>query len=68
VDYYKQKEMKTYYHVIEDCGNGNIGSQGYYTTLTEAEAEVSRLSDYFPRHNFYVFPSNSKKEPVIVTI
>jgi hypothetical protein len=68
VDYYKQKEMKTYYHVIEDCGNGNIGSQGYYTTLTEAEAEVSRLSDYFPRHHFYVFPSNSKKEPVIVTI
>jgi hypothetical protein len=62
------KNTKTYYHVIEDCGSGNIGSQGYYTTLAEAEAEVSRLSDYFPRHHFYVFPSNSKKEPVIVTI
>jgi hypothetical protein len=60
--------MKTYYHVIEDCGSGDIGSQGYYTTLTEAEAEVSRLSDYFPRHHFYVFPSNSKKEPEFITL
>jgi hypothetical protein len=60
--------MKTYYHVIEDCGSGNIGSQGYYTTLAEAEAEVSRLSDYFPRHHFYVFPSNSKREPEFITL
>jgi hypothetical protein len=60
--------MKTYYHVIEDCGSGDIGSQGYYTTLAEAEAEVSRLSDYFPRHHFYVFPSNSKKEPEFITL
>jgi hypothetical protein len=60
--------MTTYYHVIEDCGSGDIGSQGYYATLTEAEAEVSRLSDYFPRHHFYVFPSNSKKEPEFITL
>jgi hypothetical protein len=60
--------MKTYYHVIEDCGRGDIGSHGYYTTLAEAEAEVSRLSDYFPRHYFYVYASNSKREPEFITL
>lgn len=59
---------KYYYHVIEDSGYDRIGSHGYYTNLEEAEKEVARLSEYFPNYNFYVFQSNSKKEPEIVTI
>lgn len=59
---------KVYYHVIEDGGYGRIGSHGYYTTLTEAEAEVKRLSGYFPNCYFYVYTSSSKREPEFITV
>jgi len=60
--------MKTYYHVIEDAGYGNIACRGYYTKLEEAQKEVSRLESYFEDISFYVFPSTSKKEPEFVTL
>lgn len=62
------KTQKIYYHVIEDSGYGNIGSHGYYTKLEEAQKEVDRLQSYFCDASFYVFQSNSKREPEIVTI
>lgn len=60
--------MKTYYHILEDDGHGGIGSHGFRETLAEAETEVQRLSNFFPDLYFYVLPSNSKREPEIVTI
>ena len=60
--------MKTYYHVIEEGGNGRVASHGYYTKITDAEKEVARLSSFFEGTHFYVLQTNSKKEPVIVTI
>jgi hypothetical protein len=62
------RKVRMYFHVIEDCGYNRIGYQGYYTTEAEAQAQVERLSDFFPNSFFYVFASASKKEPPIVTI
>ena len=62
------KKQKTYYHVLEDGNQGDIGHQGYYTTAEEAQKEVNRLSDFFPDIHFWVYASNTTKEPVIVTI
>jgi hypothetical protein len=60
--------MRTYYHVIEDCGNYNIGAHGFYNTKEEAEKEAARLQGYFPNNFFYVHTSNSKKEPEFITL
>jgi len=60
--------MATYYHVIEDGGNGNIAARNCYRSLSEAEAEVNRLNDLFPHIFFYVYSSSSKREPEFVTI
>ena len=57
-----------YYHIIEDHGYGNIGCRGYFETKEEADKEIKRLEDYFPKIYFYLYPSPSKREPVIVTI
>jgi hypothetical protein len=65
--YFMQKS-KSFYHVIEDCGLGQIGSHGWYKTLEEAQKEADRLQSYFPESYFSVFQSDSKREPVIVTI
>lgn len=59
---------KLFYHVLEDCGLGQIGSHGWYETLEEAQDEADRLQSYFPKSYFSVFMSDSKGEPVIVTI
>jgi hypothetical protein len=59
---------KIYYHVIEDCGSGDIGHQGYYLTIEEAEKQVQRLQEMFVRNFFYVFTSESKKEPEFITL
>jgi hypothetical protein len=42
------KKQKSYYHVLEDGTQGDIGHQGVYTTLEEAQKEVARLSDLWP--------------------
>jgi hypothetical protein len=60
--------MRTYYHVIEDSSYGNIGSHGYFKTEQEAKKEVERLQSYFPNYFFYVYSSNSKKEPEFITV
>jgi hypothetical protein len=62
------KKRKVYYHVLEEGQYGNVGHQGYYDTLQEAENEVRRLSGFFPNNYFYVWESNSKREPEVVTI
>ena len=62
------KKAKNFYHVLEDCGLGLIGSHGYYLTLEEAQEEADRLQSFFPKSYFSVFMSDSKAEPVIVTI
>jgi hypothetical protein len=62
------KKRKIYYHVLEEGHYGNVGHQGYYDTLEEAEKEIKRLNGYFPNNFFYVFTSNSYKEPEVVTI
>lgn len=60
--------MRTYYHVIEDSSYGNIGSHGYFKTEAEAKKQVERLQDFFPNSFFYVYSSNSKKEPEFITV
>lgn len=57
---------KTYYHVIEE-NHDLIGWQGVYTTLAEAEAEVTRLQNFFPNLFFYVHADASKREPNFIT-
>jgi hypothetical protein len=59
---------KIYYHVIEDCGYGEIGSHGYYATNEEAEKEADRLQELFKHNFFYVHASPSKREPEFITI
>lgn len=60
--------MKKYYHVIEDCGYGDIGTHGYYENEKEAEEEANRLQELFPRNFFYVHFSTSKREPEFITL
>jgi hypothetical protein len=59
---------KIYYHVIEEGSYGEIASHDYYTTLVDAQQEVDRLSSFFVGLTFYVYQSESKREPVICTI
>jgi hypothetical protein len=61
-------KTKVYYHVIEDCGYGNIGCHGYYLTNAEAEKESERMQQMFNRSFFYVHVSTSKKEPNFITL
>ena len=61
-------EARTYYHVLEDGGYGNIGHQGVYNTKEEAQKRADELTDMFPRSTFYVEASNSRREPVNVTM
>jgi len=62
------KEGRTYWHVLEDSGYGNIGHQGVYNTKEEAQAEVNRLSNMFSKSSFYIEASDSKAEPYSVTV
>ena len=62
------KEGKTYWHVLEDSGYGDIGHQGVYDTAEEAQAEADRLSDMFPNSSFYIEDSDSEAEPYSVTV
>jgi hypothetical protein len=64
----KTKKTRMYYHILEHCGYGKIGHQGYELTLAEAEAQVKKLSDFFPKSYFEIFADTSKKEPPITTI
>jgi len=57
-----------YYHILEYGNYGNVGHQGYYLTLEEAKDRVKTLEDYFPNSNFQIESSNSKREPVNVTV
>lgn len=59
---------KTYYHILEHSSYGDIGHQGYYEDMKEAESEVKRLSDYFPNSYFEIFASDTTNEPPITTI
>lgn len=62
------RKIRMYFHVIEDSGYNNIGWRGYYLTESEAQAEVERLKDFFPKIDFYVFADTSKREPNFITI
>jgi hypothetical protein len=61
-------EAKMYYHVLEDGGYGRIGHQGVYNTKEEAQNRADKLSDMFPKSEFYVEAYPSKREPVTVTM
>lgn len=58
---------KIYYHILEYGDYGNIGYQGYYLTIEEAQKEVNRLSSYFPDSSYQIWQDTSKKEPQITT-
>jgi len=62
------RTSRIYYHVIEEGSYGKIASHGYYTTLAEAQKESDRLASFFVGLTFYVYQSESKREPVICTI
>jgi hypothetical protein len=57
----------TYYYVIERNGE-NIGHQGYYMTLNEAQDRANELRDMFHRSEFYVYPNDTKREPIFLTV
>jgi hypothetical protein len=59
---------KMYYHIIEYGQYDNIGYQGYYDTIEEAQKQVEKLSDFFPNQTFQIFPDKSRKEPPITTM
>lgn len=59
---------KMYYHIIEYGQYDNIGYQGYYDTIEEAEKEVKRLSEFFPNQSFQIYMDNTKNEPPITTM
>ena len=61
-------KAKMYYHVLEDGGYGRIGHQGVYNTKEEAQNRADKLSDMFPKSEFYVEAYPSKREPVTVTM
>lgn len=58
---------KVYYHVIEQFSAYEIGSQGWFLTLKEAQADVNRLKELF-NSDFYVWESYSDEEPEICTL
>jgi hypothetical protein len=62
------KEGRTYWHVLEDSGYGDIGHQGVYNTKEEAQAEANRLSNMFSNSSFYIEASDSEAEPYSVTV
>lgn len=62
------RKVRMYFHVIEDGGYNNVAWRGYYLTESEAQAEVNRLKDLFPRIDFYVFVDTSTREPNFITI
>jgi hypothetical protein len=62
-----EETARTYWHIIEDV-DGEKGHQGVYNTKEEAEKRADSLQDMFPRSFFYVEASNSRKEPVDITL
>ena len=62
------KSKKLYYHILEYSDYENIGHQGYYLTIEDAKKQCNKLTEYFPNSYFQIESSNSKKEPVNVTI
>ena len=58
---------RTYWHVIEDV-DGEKGWQDVYNTKEEAEKRADSLQDMFPNSFFYVEASNSRKQPVDITL
>ena len=63
----EKKATKMYYHVIEDV-DGEKGWQGAYDTKEEAEEQVDKLQDMFPRSFFYVEAYDSASEPYDITL
>lgn len=59
---------KMYYHIIEYGQYDNIGYQGYYDTIEEAQKQVEKLSNFFPNQTFEIFADKSRKEPPITTM
>ncbi len=59
---------RVYYHILEYGDYGNIGHQGYYLTLEEAQKRVATLEDFFPNSHFQIETSSSKREPNTTTI
>ena len=59
---------KLYYHILEHHDYGDIGHQGYFNTLDEAQKEVDRLQGYFPNLYYTIFQDTSRREPPIVTL
>ena len=59
---------KLYYHILEHHGYGNIGYQGYYNTLEEAQRNLEILRAFFPNLHYTIWQDTSKKEPPIVTL
>ena len=57
-----------YYHILEYGHYGEIGYQGYFNTVQEAENQAAKLKDFFPDKDFVIFTDTSKKEPEITTV
>jgi len=59
-------KTKTYYYVIEQCDD-DICHHGYYMTIEKAQNISNELQDIFGALDFYVYPSDTKREPVFLT-
>jgi hypothetical protein len=62
------KKQRTFFHVIEDSGYGNIGWHECFEDKAEARKLCDSLSEMFPQYQFYIEPTNSKKEPNFITV
>jgi hypothetical protein len=60
-------KRKTYYYVIEKCLEDNC-HHGYYMTLEKAQKKSDELQDIFGALDFYVYHSDTRREPVFLTM
>lgn len=58
---------ETVYWVIEKSGE-NIGQQGFFPVLAEAQAQRQRLEEMFRWSEFYIVAGPSDHEPEFLTV
>lgn len=61
-------KTKIFYHIIEDCQNGDLGYQGYCDNLNEANKTIEHLESCFEDSFFWIFESIDEQEPPIITV
>jgi hypothetical protein len=63
-----RKKTRLFFHVLEHHDYGDVGHQGYYYTIAEAQKEADRLKSLFPHLDYTIWQDTSRAEPPIVTL